>query len=497
MADNGIFVGNTVAELNSFESWLGNEVDTVRLAGSRANWSEHANSVGWLAGVWENVARDKHWTIPLLVDGATLANGAKGAYNSYYLATARKLIAESEPGTGPIIIRTGEEFNGGWFPWAAAGKEADFIKTYQNFVNVFRSVSSRFDFEWNVNIGNLGMDPAKAYPGDAYVDIIGMDFYYNTQWDNPDPLKAWDFNVTRQYGLQWLENFADAHNKPTAYSEWGVMSNSAGPYIQKANAWFDSHDVVMEAYWNSNADFPGKLSDNSKPSAGAAYKAAFADDDASGGGSGGGGGSVVTRPSAPAASGAHANWMGGTSGNDTMNGDSRNNSIDGMAGSDRMAGGAGDDRYKVERSGDVTVENSGAGIDTVTTYASSTTLAANVEHLQLDATYTQTGTGNGLANRIASNGASDTLNGLGGNDWLTGGGGNDTFVLGRSGGDDVVTDFSAGDRINLSAFDLTYTQVRSEMVQSGSDVVIEMSDGSSIMLFNTTIASLGSSAFLL
>jgi len=495
MAATGIFVGNNPTDLTKFESWLGDEVDIVRLAGSRANWSEYVNSVGWLAATWRNVDRDQHWTIPMFADGGTLANGAAGKYNSYYKAVAQKLIAESAPGSDTIIVRVGEEFNGNWFGWAAKGREADFIETYQNFVEAFRSVSSRFDFEWNVNIGNLGMDPAKAYPGDGYVDIVGMDFYYNTAWDSTNPLTAWDFNVSRQYGLQWLENFADAHNKPTAYSEWGVMSNSAGPYVEKAAAWFENHDVVMHAYWNSNADFAGKLSDNSKPSVGAAYKAAFADDD--GVDTDTSSGAAIARPSAPAVTGAWVTWKGGTAGNDTLTGDSSNNSIDGMAGADRMLGGTGDDRYKVENAADTVVENSGAGTDTVVSYASSTTLAANVENLELDANYAQTGIGNGSRNRISGTEAKEIFKGLGGDDWLTGGGGNDTFVLGKGGGDDVVTDFSDGDRIDLTEFDLTYAQVKAVMAQSASDAVIEMSDHSSIMLFNTTIASLETSDFVL
>jgi beta-mannanase len=136
-------------------------------------------------------------------------------------------------------------------------------------------VSNRFVFEWNVNIGDTGMNPETAYPGDAYVDIIGMDFYWNTQWDPADPIQAWNSMLNRSYGLAWHQRFAAAHGKRTSYSEWGVMSNNAGPYIEKAKEWFASHPVVFQTYWNSNAAFPGKLSDNQYPNTGAAYRAAF------------------------------------------------------------------------------------------------------------------------------------------------------------------------------------------------------------------------------
>jgi beta-mannanase len=119
------------------------------------------------------------------------------------------------------------------------------------------------------------MNPEIAYPGDDVVDIIGMDFYWNTQWDPTDPAAAWDSMRTRTYGLEWHQTFAATHGKPTAYSEWGVMADDAAIYIQSVDAWFTAHDVVYQTYWNSDTAFQGKLSSGQYPVTGAAYKAAF------------------------------------------------------------------------------------------------------------------------------------------------------------------------------------------------------------------------------
>jgi hypothetical protein len=81
--------------------------------------------------------------------------------------------------------------------------------------------------------------------------------------------------VTRQYGLRWHQTFAELHGKRTAYSEWGVMSNQAGPYIEQASVWFKAHQVVYQTYWNSNSAFKGKLSDDQYPDAGSAYRSVF------------------------------------------------------------------------------------------------------------------------------------------------------------------------------------------------------------------------------
>ncbi|HEY7809717.1 MAG TPA: M10 family metallopeptidase C-terminal domain-containing protein [Allosphingosinicella sp.] len=148
------------------------------------------------------------------------------------------------------------------------------------------------------------------------------------------------------------------------------------------------------------------------------------------------------------------------------------NIIDGGAGADQMAGGAGDDLYIVDNVGDLVIEGSGAGKDTVRTGLSSYTLGANVENLELTGSALN-GTGNGLDNVLTGNALSNRLDGgagadrlIGGDgmDYLTGGAGADIFVgeinatktATKLGGIsvDVVLDFVSGtDKIDLSGID--------------------------------------------
>src|SRR6201999_2218254 len=79
-----------------------------------------------------------------------------------------------------------------------------------------------------------------------------------------------------QPGLQWLDNFATAHNKPEAFSEWGVDSDTAGPYIALAAQWFATHNVLYQNYWDSNGGgFAGQIDNSQYPNATKAYLAAF------------------------------------------------------------------------------------------------------------------------------------------------------------------------------------------------------------------------------
>ncbi len=142
----------------------------------------------------------------------------------------------------------------------------------RQFVQTFRSVSPRFKFEWTPAIGNKGMNPEDAYPGDDVVDIIGMDVYHNRTWNSPDGKKAFEYKRTEQYGLQWHKNFSATHGKRMAYSEWGINIDSPD-YVQLMHDWFLSNNVVYQTYWNSDASFRGKLSHY--PNAAARYKTLF------------------------------------------------------------------------------------------------------------------------------------------------------------------------------------------------------------------------------
>ncbi|MCW3796724.1 cellulase family glycosylhydrolase [Sphingomonas sp. BN140010] len=142
----------------------------------------------------------------------------------------------------------------------------------------------------------------------------------------------------------------------------------------------------------------------------------------------------------------------GTSGNDNLNAD--------WSKVDYVAAGAGDDFITGVGSADYI--DGGAGIDTVSYHWS----GARVD-VDLLRTYQQNGDANGdvLVNieNVNGSGQNDTLrgddganvlNGLGGKDVLTGRGGADTFLF-NSASDangDVITDYTAEDRLDFSAF---------------------------------------------
>jgi parallel beta-helix repeat protein len=119
---------------------------------------------------------------------------------------------------------------------------------------------------------------------------------------------------------------------------------------------------------------------------------------------------------------AHLNGTG-NSGANTLIGNAGNNVLNGLGGADTMTGGLGNDRYYVDHTGDLVIEDAGAGTDTVYSTISHT-LAQHVENLILQGT-ASTGIGNEMNNVLAGNDGNNKLYGHDGNDTLRGGAGDD------------------------------------------------------------------------
>ncbi|TAL38794.1 MAG: calcium-binding protein [Alphaproteobacteria bacterium] len=135
---------------------------------------------------------------------------------------------------------------------------------------------------------------------------------------------------------------------------------------------------------------------------------------------------------------------------DTIYGGDGDDTLDGGTGADTMAGGDGDDSYIVDGIGDIIIENTDEGEDTLTVAASYTlSSTAEVEIINLTGAGGQSFTASDTANEITANGTTKIIFALGGDDTITGGAGAD--VINGGDGDDYIVSGAGKDAMTGGA----------------------------------------------
>jgi hypothetical protein len=237
-----------------------------------SSWQSIVASSANIATLWPGYRMI--WGVDMLPDtGASLPAEAAGAYDQYFVQVAQNLVAAGQAGS---TIRLGWEMNGDWFPWGTnAGSAADFVGAFQHVVNAMRSVGGQqFRFEWNPTRGG-NIDLGTYYPGDAYVDWVGLDVY-DTEWGTyPGAQAEFDHLRTQQFGLDWLSQFAAQHGKAIALPEWGLgwgPSNNGGPvsapnqqvsggdnptFVHDMAQWVGANNVANANFWDYGTSVVG------------------------------------------------------------------------------------------------------------------------------------------------------------------------------------------------------------------------------------------------
>jgi Ca2+-binding RTX toxin-like protein len=187
------------------------------------------------------------------------------------------------------------------------------------------------------------------------------------------------------------------------------------------------------------------------------------------------------------------NNLFGAGGDDYLVGLGGNDFLNGGSGNDNLNGGLGDDRYYVD-AGDKIFEGQGEGDDLAVAFESFTLNAgAHLETLSAaEGNAAINLTGNEIGQSIYGNAGANVLNGGGGNDYLVGGAGNDRFVFTATPGNDTIGDFTSGsDKIDLTAFGITMTDVQATSANGTTTLAVDTNhDGTA----DFTITLLGANA---
>lgn len=254
------------AGVAAFGTWLGRRpARVVDFLDHRRGWAGIENPA-WMTQAWAGSPYKLLISVPLLPAGTgTLQQGAAGAYNGSFDKLGRALVSA---GRGDSILRLGWEFNGNWMPWQARNDPAAYAAYWRQVVNTMRAVPGQaFKFDW---CPNLGWEISESsYPGDAYVDYIGLDVYDpQGNWGG-----TWATVQTYAWGLNWHRDFARAHGKPMTFPEWGLWNQDNAAFIDSMAAWIKQNNVAYHSYFDADVSARHQL--DHFPQARARFQALF------------------------------------------------------------------------------------------------------------------------------------------------------------------------------------------------------------------------------
>lgn len=130
-------------------------------------------------------------------------------------------------GLGGSVIRLGYEGNNKIIgSWQGMDDPAAYKAMFRRVVTLMRErAGAAFRFDYNMAVGRSGKVTSfeTLSPGDAYVDIVGLNIY-DVWWGNPSatPAERWNHILTKPMGVNEFKAFAAAHDKPKSYPEWGL-----------------------------------------------------------------------------------------------------------------------------------------------------------------------------------------------------------------------------------------------------------------------------------
>lgn len=174
-----------------------------------------------------------------------------GKFNDWYkkkLEKVASVVSNLKDTNGkqiPIIFRPFHEFDGNWFWWGANYCTAEeYISVYRFTINYLRDTKNVHNILFAFSPDNSYTTPSSylsRYPGDDYVDILGMDNYGD--FDNKGTSGAYLANSK----LKLISDLAISKNKIAALTETGYRVTSTTPAI---NNWFSTY--LYDAITNNN-----------------------------------------------------------------------------------------------------------------------------------------------------------------------------------------------------------------------------------------------------
>jgi mannan endo-1,4-beta-mannosidase len=167
---------------------------------------------------WDYRRHSKIASLSGIQPAYSLSHIINGDYDSYIRSWAEGVKSLHYT----IAIRFAHEMNGNWYPWAVftnGNSVGEYVKAWRHVHDIFTQIGAKnVIWVWSPNITYTGSaNLAELYPGNNYVDWIGLSGYYGT----PGMIQYRSFNATFGQTIAQLRRFT---NKPIVITETGATN---------------------------------------------------------------------------------------------------------------------------------------------------------------------------------------------------------------------------------------------------------------------------------
>jgi hypothetical protein len=160
----------------------------------------------------------------------------------------------------PVLFRLGNEMNGDWCPYAGYNTSRDpwiFVEFYRYVYSFFERADARNviwiwnpngksfpDFTWN--------DALMYYPGDRYVDVVGLTAYNTGNFYNGETWKSFAELYDNIY-----YSYAEKYDKPLMITEFAsaILGGDKNQWVSDMFSHIRYYDRIKVAVWWDGADY--------------------------------------------------------------------------------------------------------------------------------------------------------------------------------------------------------------------------------------------------
>jgi hypothetical protein len=192
----------------------------------------------------------------------SLATIIGGEHDAYIDMFARSVADYGRP----VTIRLMHEMNGNWYPWSTGvngNRDGEFVSAWQHVHGRFAALGvTNVEWMWAPNAVYTGAQQlAPLYPGDAYVDFVGVSNYnwgddrrdgWDTVWTTFGGLFDLSFAELRSITAKpiWVTETASS-NRGGDKAEWlaAMLAEVAARPDIAGVIWFDHVDKARGVDW--------------------------------------------------------------------------------------------------------------------------------------------------------------------------------------------------------------------------------------------------------